>query len=82
MNSSRFAFLDPRATTFFVRHHDTGVKRIHHPVVGDVELTYEALILRAESELTMFAYTAEPGSKSTESLDLIASWAATPESVE
>ena len=83
-NSARFAFLDPRATTFFVdwdqaaddsvavlraeagrnpydrdltdlvgelstqseefrvrwarhdvRYHDTGVKRIHHPVVGD-----------------------------------------------
>jgi hypothetical protein len=131
VNSSRFAFLDPRATTFFidwervaddsvailrseagrnphdrdlsdligelstqsedfrvhwakhnVRYHDTGLKRIHHPIVGDLELSYEAMILRADSELTMFAYTAEPGSKSEEALSLLGSWTATLEPSE
>ena len=57
-----------------VRYHDTGIKRIHHPVVGDLELTYEGMTLRSDSELTMFVYTAQPGSRSEESLDLLASW--------
>jgi transcriptional regulator with XRE-family HTH domain len=60
-----------------VRYHDTGTKHLHHPIVGDLTLTYEALTPIADSGLTMFAYTAEPGSKSEESLNLLASWAAT-----
>jgi hypothetical protein len=43
-----------------VRFHDTGVKFLHHPVVGEVERSYEANELSAESGLTMFAYAAEP----------------------
>jgi transcriptional regulator with XRE-family HTH domain len=126
VNSARFCFLDPRATTFFVdwekvaddavavlrseagrdpydrelsdlvgelstqsdefrvrwakhdvRYHDTGIKRIQHPVVGRLELAYEVLKITADSELTMFAYTPEPGSKSEETLSLLASWTAT-----
>lgn len=62
-----------------VRYHHTGRKRIHHPVVGDLELGYEVMKLVADEELTMFVYTAEPGSRSQESLNLLASWAATVE---
>jgi transcriptional regulator with XRE-family HTH domain len=125
-NSSRFVFLDPRATGFFVdwervaddavavlrgeagrnpydrdlsdlvgelstqseefrirwakhnvRYHDTGVKHVRHPVVGELDLTYEAMTFRADSGLTMFTYTTEPGSKSEESMNLLASWAET-----
>ncbi len=61
-----------------VRFHDTGIKRLHHPVVGDLELSYEAMDLSADTGLTMFAYTAEPGSKSDQALQLLGSWAATP----
>ncbi|WP_104172897.1 helix-turn-helix transcriptional regulator [Arthrobacter sp. Y81] len=60
-----------------VRFHRTGVKQLHHPVVGDLELTYEAMELPANPGWTMFAYTAEPGSASDERLKLLASWAAT-----
>ncbi|MDQ0075571.1 helix-turn-helix transcriptional regulator [Arthrobacter oryzae] len=60
-----------------VRFHRTGLKRIHHPVVGDLELSYEAMELPANPGWTMFAYTAEPGSASEERLKLLASWAAT-----
>jgi len=60
-----------------VRYHRTGVKRMHHPVVGALDLTYEALELPADDGLTMLVYTAEPGSRSAEGLDLLASWAAT-----
>ena len=60
-----------------VRFHDTGVKRFHHPVVGDLSLTFETMRLVADPGLTMFVYTAEAGSKSEEALNLLASWTAT-----
>jgi transcriptional regulator with XRE-family HTH domain len=62
-----------------VRRHDTGLKRFHHPVVGQLDLTFEAMELVADPGLTMFVYTAEPGSKSEQALNLLASWAATPD---
>jgi hypothetical protein len=61
-----------------VRFHDTGAKRLHHPVVGELHLTYEAMQLTADTGLMLFAYSAEPGTRSKEALDLLASWAATP----
>jgi transcriptional regulator with XRE-family HTH domain len=60
-----------------VFRHDTGNKRFHHSLVGDLAVTYEAMELSADSGLTMFVYTAEPGSKSEEALALLASWTAT-----
>jgi transcriptional regulator with XRE-family HTH domain len=62
-----------------VRFHRTGVKRLHHPVVGDLTLTYEALDLSADVDLRISAYTAEPGTPSHDALNLLASWAVTPE---
>jgi transcriptional regulator with XRE-family HTH domain len=60
-----------------VRKHDTGLKRFHHPVVGDLTLTYEAMEFVADPGFTLFVYTADPGSKSEEALNLLASWTAT-----
>jgi transcriptional regulator with XRE-family HTH domain len=60
-----------------VRFHDTGTKRLHHPDVGDLELTYESMELSADAGLSMFAYTAEPGTKSEQALNLLGTWAAT-----
>jgi len=128
VNSARFTFLDPNATSFFagwdhaaddsvavlrgeagrnphdralsdlvgelstqseefrtrwarhdVRYHDTGKKRLHHPIVGDLDLTFEVMTLVADPELTMFAFTADPDSRSEQALTLLASWAATAE---
>jgi transcriptional regulator with XRE-family HTH domain len=62
-----------------VRHHGTGMKRIHHPVVGDLTLAYEGLEMAAEPGLTLTIYAAEPGSPSEERLRLLASWAASQE---
>ena len=62
-----------------VRLHDHGTKRFHHPVVGDLALTFEELPLPADPGLTMTAYTAEPGSASHDALALLASWTATPD---
>src|SRR5664280_2861458 len=72
-NTARFTFLDPRAPEF----HRTGVKQLHHPVVGDLDLTYEALELPSEPGLTLIVYTAEAGTPTHDALELLASWAAT-----
>ena len=59
-----------------VRVHTTGVKRVHHPIVGDLELPYEATPLAADPGQTLLMYTAETGSTTEDALRLLASWAA------
>jgi len=58
-----------------VRAHTTGVKRFHHPIVGDLELPYEATPLAADPGQTLLMYTAETGSPTEDALRLLASWA-------
>jgi hypothetical protein len=65
-----------------VRYHQTGVKRLHHPVVGDLELSYEVMELSADPGLTISVYTVEAGSRSQQALALLASWTATPDAAE
>jgi transcriptional regulator with XRE-family HTH domain len=62
-----------------VRFHRTGTKRIHHPIVGELDLSYESMELSADDGLSVAIFTAEPGSTSQQALDLLASWVATPE---
>ncbi|WP_430593204.1 helix-turn-helix transcriptional regulator [Humidisolicoccus flavus] len=57
-----------------VREHRTGIKRLNHPVVGALELHFEAMNLTNDRELSFIAYTAEPGSASSEALTLLNSW--------
>ena len=65
-----------------VRFHNTGVKLFNHPVVGELQLSYNRLDLAADPGLTIFTYTAEPGSRSEEALKLLGSWAATVDTAE
>ena len=51
-----------------VRFHRTGLTRLHHHVVGDLDLTDEALDLPADPGLVMLVYGAEPGTASADSL--------------
>ncbi|MGW6696307.1 helix-turn-helix transcriptional regulator [Nocardia sp. NPDC055049] len=60
-----------------VRFHRTGIKRIHHPDVGDLEFAYEAMELPDTPGWTMFGFTTEPGSPSEERMKLLGSLAAT-----
>ena len=62
-----------------VHRHETGRKRLNHPVVGTLDLTFEALELVADPGQTMFVYTADPGSRSAEALSLLGSWIAAPD---
>jgi transcriptional regulator with XRE-family HTH domain len=75
--STRSETFRTRWATHNVLFHRTGSKRLHHPVVGDLDLTYEAMELPADPGLTLLVYTAEPGSSSADALNLLASWAAT-----
>ena len=53
-----------------------GPKEAHHPLVGDLVLSYEALDLPADPGQTMLIYTAEPDTPSAEALRILASWTA------
>jgi transcriptional regulator with XRE-family HTH domain len=65
-----------------VRIHTSGVKRFHHPVVGDLELAFDSFPLAADPGQSLLTYTAEPGSPSQDALRLLASWAATTNDLE
>ncbi len=60
-----------------VSYHDTGFKVLHHPVVGDLELTFEVMDLPADVGQSLVVYGAEPGSTTEEALRLLSIWAAT-----
>ncbi len=60
-----------------VRIHTTGVKLLHHPVVGDLDLPFESVPLPADPSQSVLIYTAEPRSPTQDALNLLASWVAT-----
>lgn len=62
-----------------VRFHISGVKRFRHAQVGELELNYERLEIALDTGLTIFAYTADPGTRSADALALLGSLAATTE---
>lgn len=80
--STRSEHFRVRWASHDVQHHRTGTKRFHHPVVGDLTLDYEVLDLTADAGHKLLVYTAEPASPSQQALDLLASWASTPATVE
>ncbi|OYN94685.1 helix-turn-helix protein [Propionibacteriaceae bacterium ES.041] len=59
-----------------IRHE--GIKRLRHPEVGELELTYQSVTLSAQGRTRqdLSFYTAEPGSADEERLRLLASWTA------
>ncbi|MFF2274806.1 helix-turn-helix transcriptional regulator [Agromyces sp. NPDC058126] len=62
-----------------VRHHRAGTKRLHHPVVGELVLDYEAMELSADPGLKLSVFTAEAGSASADALRLLGASAASPD---
>ena len=60
-----------------VRLHQTGTKRFHHPVVGDLEVSYETMPIPADPGLVLTVYSPEPATPSADALSLLASWTAT-----
>ncbi|MFG1680775.1 helix-turn-helix transcriptional regulator [Nonomuraea sp. NPDC049269] len=60
-----------------VRLHHTGIKRFHHPAIGDLTLAFEALPVPNDPGLTLTALSAEPGTPDHDALKVLASWYAT-----
>ncbi|TFD54618.1 XRE family transcriptional regulator [Cryobacterium frigoriphilum] len=50
----------------------SGIKRFHHPEVGDFDLSYEVLHLPGTSGHRMMTHAAEPGSTDAAALELLA----------
>ncbi|MDO8145837.1 helix-turn-helix transcriptional regulator [Isoptericola sp. 178] len=65
-----------------VKFHRTGTKTFHHPVVGLLDLSFEAMVLPADPGLQLNVYTAVPDSPASDALQLLASWAATEGATE
>jgi hypothetical protein len=61
-----------------VRFHIIGIKRLHHAQVGDLELNYERLEVVFDTDLIIFTYTADPGTRSADALGHSAAWPPPP----
>lgn len=77
--STRSEEFATRWATQNVRFHRSGLKDIHHPIVGDLHLSFEVMDLPADPGLSLIVYSAEPRSTSQDALHLLASWSATDE---
>ena len=54
-----------------------GVKRLRHPVVGELTVNYETLVFPENPGQTLFVYTTQAGTASRQAMNLLASWALT-----
>ena len=66
-----------RWATHNVRFHRSGFKDVHHPIVGDLHLSFEAMELPSDPGLSLIVYSSEAGSPTADGLALLATWAAT-----
>jgi transcriptional regulator with XRE-family HTH domain len=51
-----------------------GTKRLHHPIVGDLAVDYETLVLPGDPDQRLYVYTTPPDSPAREALSLLANW--------
>jgi hypothetical protein len=49
-----------------------GVHRLHHPLAGDLELSYDKFLVAGADRQLLTVYQAEPGSRSEEALAFLA----------
>lgn len=61
-----------------VYRHSTGLKTLHHPVIGAVTLEFEVMTFPADAGLVLLVYTAQAGSAAADALTLLATWNALP----
>lgn len=60
-----------------VWHHQTGIKRNHHHIVGDLTLSFDGLDLVGQPAVQLTVLTAKPGSADHQALQLLGNWWAT-----
>jgi transcriptional regulator with XRE-family HTH domain len=64
------------------RIHTSGIKLLHHPLVGDLDLSFESFPAPADPSQSLLMYTAEPNSPTQDALSLRASWGATDDHLD
>ncbi|WP_449877533.1 MmyB family transcriptional regulator [Nocardia fusca] len=74
--STRSELFRQRWASQHVRFHRTGRKRLRHPIVGQLDLDFEAMEPPSEPGLHLNIYTAPAGTPTADALTLLASWAA------
>ncbi|MET9364596.1 helix-turn-helix transcriptional regulator [Streptomyces sp. NPDC006632] len=79
--STRSELFRQRWASQDVRLHRSGRKRLRHPIVGRLDLDVESLELPAEPGLHLNVYTAPAGTPTADNLTLLASWAATQQTL-
>ncbi|KMO70469.1 helix-turn-helix transcriptional regulator [Mycolicibacterium chlorophenolicum] len=79
--STRSELFRQRWASQDVRFHRSGRKRLNHPVVGQLDLDFEAMPLPSEPGLQLNVYTAAAGTPTADGLKLLASWAATQDNL-
>lgn len=77
--STRSELFRQRWASQDVRFHRSGRKRLRHPVVGQLDLDFEAMELPSEPGLQLNIYTAAADTPTADGLKLLASWAASQE---
>jgi transcriptional regulator with XRE-family HTH domain len=79
--STRSELFRQRWASQDVHLHRSGRKRVRHPVVGQLDLDFESMELPGDPGLQLNVYTAPVGSPTADGLALLASWAASQESL-
>ena len=79
--STRSELFRQRWASQDVRFHRSGRKRLRHPVVGQLDLDFEAMELPAEPGLQLNIYAAAAGTPTADGLKLLASWAVSQEHI-
>lgn len=74
--STRSELFRQRWASQDVRFHRSGRKRLRHPIVGQLDLDFEAMEMPSEPGLQLNIYTAAAGTPTADGLKLLASWAA------
>ena len=79
--STRSELFRQRWASHDVQFHRSGRKRLRHPVVGQLDLDFESMELPSEPGLHLNVYTAAAGTPTADAIRLLASWAASEESL-
>ncbi|HET7901991.1 MAG TPA: helix-turn-helix transcriptional regulator [Candidatus Nanopelagicales bacterium] len=74
--STRSELFRQRWASHDVQFNRSGHKRVHHPVVGRLDLDFESMELPSEPGLILNVYTAARGTPTADALAMLGSWAA------
>lgn len=79
--STRSELFRKRWASQDVRLHRSGRKRLRHPIVGQLDLDFESMDLKGDHGLLLNIYTAAADTPTADALKVLASWAASQDSL-